>query len=65
MNLLHILVGLLMFGVVGLAANWAMNQWTMPSPIRVAVLVVVSILFLLWLVDALGAGDLFMLDIGR
>jgi hypothetical protein len=52
----YLLVGLLVWGLVGYLVQWAMGALGVPHPVDKIVLVLLVVFFVLWLVSALGLG---------
>lgn len=50
----YLIVGLLVWGLIGYVVRWAMGALAVPHPIDKVVMVVLVILFVLWLLSALG-----------
>lgn len=50
----YLLVGLLVWGLIGYVVQWAMGALGVPHPINKIILVILVILFVLWLLSALG-----------
>jgi hypothetical protein len=60
----YLLVGLLIWGLIGYVVHWAMGAMGVPPPIDKVIIILLIILFVLWLISALGLG-LPVLRIGR
>jgi hypothetical protein len=52
----YLLVGLLVWGLVGYLVHWAMGALGVPHPVDKIVLVLLVVFFVLWLISALGLG---------
>lgn len=55
-NLVALLIGLLVFGLIAYVARWALAQFQAPQPVQMIVMVLLLIIFIVWLLGELGIG---------
>lgn len=53
-NLVSLLIGLVLWFLVGWLAKWGLTYFEAPPPVRMVVMVILLILFVLWLLTELG-----------
>lgn len=63
MNLLHVIVVILLFGLCGLALSWAFSKWPIPQTIRYIIMAAIGIFFLIVVINMLGLGELFYVPV--
>jgi H+/Cl- antiporter ClcA len=55
------LISVLVFALIIAIVWWALQQLSLPQPIRMVVVVIIALIAILWLVQFLGVGPSFHL----